>query len=250
VSVNSNYLDVPVSRVDGFVYRVIKTCRLFDLLSGRENVLVKPKLWDDPFENFILRSHYIRKGEPVIIGHRDHFFGQCWTLQTASDAMWRIYSPDSRGLRIRTTIRKLAESLSVWRAHWAGQEVFVGKVRYLKREELLAFGKSILRGEKGQLTHRNLARTLLAKRLAFKHEREVRLLFTPHDFHNFTSDLVRYPVEPNNLIDQVMLDPRMDKTDAASLKRRIEEAGFAGEIKRSSLYDPPPDLEIPWQPKR
>ena len=99
-----------------------------------------------------------------------------------------------------------------------------------------------------QLTRRNLARTLLVKRPAFKHEREVRLIFTPHDFHNFTNDLLRYPVEHNSLIDQIMLDPRMDKAEAGALKHRIRAAGFTGEIKRSLLYAPPPDLRIPLEP--
>jgi hypothetical protein len=245
----NNYLDIPASQGDDFVYRIIKTCRLFDLLSASKNVLVRPKLWDDPFENFILSSHFIRNGERVTIGHRDHFYGQCGTFQRASDAMWRIYSPDSRAIRIRSTIRRLAESLSTWRGHRAGQEAFIGRVRYLKSQDLLAFGRSLLQGHEGPLTDRNLARTLLVKRPAFKHEREARLLFTPQDFHRFKSDLLRYPVKPNSLIDQVMLDPRMGKAEAAILKQKIRAAGFAGEIKRSLLYAPPPDLMIPLEPK-
>jgi hypothetical protein len=242
----SNYLYILASRRDDFVYRIVETRRLFDFLKTGENVLVKPELWNDPFENFILRSHFIWNGEPVTIGHREYFFGQCWTLQKASDALWRIYSPNSTGVRIRSTVRKLAQSLSNWRGEWAAQEAYVGKVQYLKNQDLLAFGKSILQGHKGPLTYKNLARTLLAKRPAFRHEREIRLLFTPHDFHNFTNCMVRYPVDPNNFVDQIMLDPRMDEADAAILKRKIAAAGFDGPIKRSLLYAPPPDLKIPW----
>ncbi|HEY1205715.1 MAG: DUF2971 domain-containing protein [Bryobacteraceae bacterium] len=248
MSTDNNYLDIPAAGRDGFIYRIIKTCYLFKLLSTGKNVLVRPKLWDDPFENFILHSHFISNGEPVIIDARDHFYGQCWTFERASDAIWRIYSPNSKAVRIRSTIRRLAESLSSWRGNWAVQEAFIGRVRYLKSQDLVAFGNSVLRGHEGPLTHRTLARTLLVKRPAFKHEREVQLLFTPHDFHNFTRDLLPYPVEPNSLIDQVVLDPRMDNPKAAILKRKIRAAGFAGEIKRSLLYAPPPDLRIPWEP--
>jgi hypothetical protein len=162
--------------------------------------------------------------------------------------MWRIYSPASNAVRIRSSIRRLVESLNGWRGPWAIQEAFIGRVRYLKSQDLLAFGRSVLQGDEGPLTHRNLARTLLVKRPAFKHEREVRLLFTPHDFHQFTCDFLRYPTDPNELIDQVMLDPRMDKAEAAILRQEITAAGFAGQIKRSLLYAPPPDLKIPWEP--
>ena len=248
VNTQSNYLDIPAFQHDGFVYRIVKTEHLFKFLRARENVLVKPECWDDPFENFILKSHFIRKGEPVMIAHRDYFYGQCWTLQQASDAMWRIYSPDSRAVRIRSTIRKLAESLRDWRGEWSSQEAYVGKVRYLKNQDLLAFGRSIHQCHKGPLTYKNLAATLLVKRPAFKHEREIRLLFTPHDFHNFTDPIVHYPVEPNDFVDQVTLDPRMDKADAAALTKKIADAGFHGPIRRSLLYAPPPDLMIPWEP--
>ena len=68
-----NYLDIPSSKRDGHVYRIIKTTRLFEFLKTGENVLVKPELWDDPFENFILKSHFIRDGEPSGPGLRDYF---------------------------------------------------------------------------------------------------------------------------------------------------------------------------------
>jgi hypothetical protein len=243
MNADSNYLGIPASRRNAFIYRIIKSSYLLDLLSRSENFLVKPKKWDDPFENFILRSHLIRRGQQVSIGHRDHFYGQCWTFQAASDAMWRIYSNSNEpGVRIRSTIRRLVGSLSSWRGSWSAQEAFIGKVRYLKSKDLLAFGRSVLQRP---LTYRNMAGTLLVKRPAFKHEREVRLLFTPHDFDKFTDDCLRYPVNPNALIDQVMLDPRMDKADAAILKQKIKAARFAGDIKQSWLYAPPPDLKIP-----
>lgn len=247
---DDNYLDIPSSKRDGYVYRIIKTTRLFEFLKKGENVLVKPELWDDPFENFVLKSHFIRDGEPVAIGPRDHSYGQCWTLQQASDAMWRIYSPRSNAVRIRTSVRKLAEGMRKWRGSWAAQESFVGKVRYLKDADLVAFGRSVLQGKHGPLTNENLARTLLVKRPAFRHEREIRLLFTPHDFHNFKERIVRYPADVNVLVDQIMLDPRMDEARAEVLKRKIQDAGFSGSVKRSLLYAPPPDLQVTWNPTR
>src|SRR5712692_2119511 len=65
----NNYLGIPAWQRDAFVYRIVKTERLLRFLRTGENVLVKPALWEDPFENFILKSHFIRKGEPVVIGH-------------------------------------------------------------------------------------------------------------------------------------------------------------------------------------
>ena len=242
----ANYLDISPEEYDQRIYRIMSVKRLLSLLANRENVLVKPECWDDPFENFILRSHFVQNGQKVEIADRDHFWGQCWTLHQASDAMWRIYSSGSNGVRIRSTVRKLANSVVRWRREWSAQELYVGRVRYLSSAKLLAFGKSALGCKDGPLTRRTLAATLLVKRPAFRHEREIRLLFTPHDFHSFPHQRFVYPIEPSDVVDQVMLDPRLDESAAASLKAQIADAGFHGPIKRSLLYAPPPDLLIPY----
>ena len=94
-----NLINLSLDDLDRYVYRIISLKRLKELLLNEENVLVKPALWDDPFENFILNSKVrLKSGELATFGFRDDFFGQCWTLNKASDAMWRIYSPDSAGV--------------------------------------------------------------------------------------------------------------------------------------------------------
>src|SRR5262249_44373834 len=163
---------------DQRIFRIISVEHLMTLLASRENVLVKPECWKDPFENFVLKSHFVHQEQQVEINHRHYFWGQCWTLHPETDAMWRIYSCHSKGVRIRSTVRKLANSIVRWRGEWATQEVYVGKVRYMKSRDLLVFGRSTLECNDEPLSYRNLAATLLIKRPAFKHEREIRLLFT------------------------------------------------------------------------
>jgi hypothetical protein len=160
--------------------------------------------------------------------------------------MWRIYSPESEAVRIRSTVRKLAESLWRCRGEWARREVFIGKVQYLTAKKLETFAKGFLRSEDGRLSMRLFATSLLVKRPAFKHEREVRLIFAPQDENAASSDLYCYPVNPNEFIDQIMIDPRKAKHEANSLKREIKsKTEFAGQIKRSLLYAPPPAWTIP-----
>ena len=90
------------------------------------------------------------------------------------------------------------------------------------------------------------AKTLLVKRPAFKHEREVRLICRPHDEGNVDSDLFSYPVDPQELIDQIMIDPRVAEDEAEALKRDIRSrTGFKGKILRSLLYAAPPSWTIP-----
>lgn len=199
-----------------------------------------------PFENFILKCPIqLPDGKHVAIGSRDQFYGQCWTLQSASDAMWRIYSPNSNAVRLRTTIRKLASSLWEHCGELAPNEAFIGRVRYLPHRELEKFAKGFLRSRAGTLSMGLFATSLLVKRPAFKHEREVRLLYAPHDKSKAVEDLFSYTIDPNKLIDQIMIDPRMATDEANTLRQEIKlRTGFVGAVKRSLLYAPPPSWTI------
>jgi hypothetical protein len=108
----SSYLNLSPKDLDVNVYRVIPLTRLYELFETRTNVLVSPKKWEDPFEKIVLRG----------------LFGQCWTRHKASDAMWRIYSPQSEGVRLRTTVRALLSGLSKSLPHPA--RAFIGGVGY------------------------------------------------------------------------------------------------------------------------
>ncbi len=150
-----------------FVYQIISVNRLYELFTARENVLVRPSRWDDPFENFILKSRArLRDGTIVGFGFNNDFYGQCWTLKQASDAMWRIYSPKTDGVRIRTTVNKLLRSLSRELGEWAQVQCFVGKVRYLSDQQLKEFGNHVFADG---LNPTSIAETLLVKRRAFDH---------------------------------------------------------------------------------
>ena len=232
----TNYLNLRDGDKDRYVYRIIPVKRHYDLFTKRENVLVRPARWEDPFENFILNSKArLPDGEIVQFSFNNDFYGQCWTLLTTSDAMWRIYSPGAQSVRIRTTVRKLVDSLSTALGEWANVQVFIGKVHYLTDKQLLSFADNVFAHGLNPVA---LAETLLVKRKAFVHEKEVRLLYFEKS-NRSAEDLFHYDVNPNALVDQIMIDPHLSKDDADDLKEKIkDETGFTGTIKRSLLYAP------------
>jgi hypothetical protein len=240
---DNNYLDLSEADKDRYVYRIISTARLYELFANHENVLVRPSMWEDPFENFILNAPAkLGDGTVVRFEFNNSYYGQCWTLTAASDAMWRIYSPNSDGVRIRTTIRKLATSLSYGLGQWAHIQAFIGKVQYLSDKALFQFANNVF---VNGLNSTALARTLLVKRFAFKHERELRLLYSDND-NAPANNLFRYAIDPHALVDQIMIDPRLPSATVDVLKKQIRDTtGFKGSIKRSLLYALPKNMIFP-----
>jgi hypothetical protein len=238
-----NLINFSNSDEDRQIYRIVTTERLYQLFADGENVLVRPSKWDDPFENFVLNARgRMNDGRLVQFGFNNDFYGQCWTLQRASDAMWRIYSPKQQSIRIRTTVKKLWTSLTARLGEWAHVQAFIGRVRYLPTQKLIAFANTVLRDG---LSPTALAGTLLVKRPAFIHEKEVRLLYLEKD-KTPESDVFAYKIDPNALIDQIMTDPRLSHDEANTIESEIrKKTGYRGAIKRSLLYAPPRDLIFP-----
>ena len=115
-----NIINLRDEEVNKHVYRVMSLRRFYELFSNQENVLVRPSKWEDPFENFILNAQVrLSDGTIAKFGFRNDFYGQCWTKLTSSDALWRIYSPEKTGIRVRTTVENLFASLYGPLHEWA-----------------------------------------------------------------------------------------------------------------------------------
>lgn len=110
--VEDNCIQLP--KLDMPIYRVFSAKRFRETFRDRKLALVRAKLWDDPFENFLYQVRCVcaQTGQPISIESlRRRLYGQCWTLLQESDAMWRIYAPRKNGVMVRTTIRKLINAI-------------------------------------------------------------------------------------------------------------------------------------------
>ena len=127
--------------LDTKIYRIFTFDRFKELIESNELVLVNPEMWDDPFENFFLKANAIDgQGNTVDFSNlRKMWYGQCWTKNEDTDAMWRIYSPDKNGVRISTTVRKLFNTIYNKNDKFASLKYFIGNVNYQTKDELNKF---------------------------------------------------------------------------------------------------------------
>jgi len=237
-----NYLFIADSEKKRNIYRIMPYEYLLDMFTSSENVLPKPESWDDPFEHFLLKSQIqTKEGKIIEYPFHEDMYAQCWSLENKSDALWRIYTTEGgSGIRVRTSIEKLADGLS---ANLGGMnadlKAYIGKVKYLPNGKMVNFARSIF-SETG-LDVDDVFKTLLMKRPAFKHEREVRLMY--QSFDEDKPELFRYGIDVHDLVDQIMINPLLDEKAANQLKEKIrDETGYTGSILRSMMYQPPKKL--------
>jgi len=239
---NQNIIHITKEELERPLYRILPFSRLIEMFETEKLTLLSPSIWDDPFENFILKSTFLINKKKIQFQTRNQCFGQCWTLKSVSDAMWRIYSPDKASVRIKTRVKKLGTSLSSAVAV-PDVSAFMGRVKYL--------GSKKLNNQAGKLAEnilatsgKYLAKSLLFKRSAFSHEREVRLLYFDHE-DMVKGNVFSFKINPHDLIETVLVDPRATEQTVDLYKYYLKnQLNFKGRVKRSVLYDPPKELTI------
>lgn len=237
---NKNFINFKKGELDKSIYRVFARERFIELFVTKKLTLVRPKLWDDPFENFIMNATgELHNGLKFQTTFREHFYGQCWTLKRESDAIWRIYSPDKDGVKVKTTIRKLFDALYSQSGKYKDISCFIGKVQYSITKKLLEqlSDPDIMRSNLTDTTGRGQASTLLLKRIAFSHEKEVRLIYNSQK--NIHSDIYKFDINPFELFDQIVFDPRMSYSNFKTDKNLLKSWGYKKSIVKSILYKVP-----------
>ena len=234
-----NFLFIDHEKLDTTIYRIFPIHRFLEILDTNKLTLVKPKLWDDPFENALLSSTFIMSGEETSIEARNSVYGQCWTWHRESDAMWRIYSPNKDGIRVSTTPRKLLTALHEEIERFEKVRGFLGQVQYATSKDLInKFQKIELLKTDGS----GIAESLLYKRKAFQHENEVRLIYLGQDGLR-QEDIFKFDIEPTELFDVLLFDPRINPYLKKAYKSQILKKGKF-EFRRSSLYEAPKNLKF------
>jgi hypothetical protein len=225
---------------DTKIYRIFPRTYFLQLFQENRNALVLPTKWKDPFENVFLKADVVvsATGEKGKFEFHDDVYGQCWTLETASDAMWQIYSREKDSVRVRTTVGKLFASLCDRHNDWAHVSCYIGRVEYLTETDLKEFGRTVF---KSFPPSEAVARSLLVKRRAYKHENEVRIIYFQPSDTKYTNGVYSYSLEPRSIIDQVMVDGRVAYSDFLPFKKQVMElTGLsASQVKLSLLYRQP-----------
>jgi len=212
------------------LYRLITFEQLLDCMVNRRFTFIKYKLFDDPWEGFYHKGlHQINEYDSYAVLGEDRSFIMCFTKRKNSDAMWRIYSKNGRGVQIITNVGRLRKLVAGRRSDFDCHLKSVCYSNDLEKEDF--FVKNFPNAS----IQEKALECLFHKREAFDHEEEVRLALYSHKDRP-DSDLQYLYSDPNNVIETVILDPRIDKRTEDLQKMTIQKLGFKGIVKKSALY--------------
>lgn len=157
----------------------------------------------------------------------------CWhRADYESDAMWRLYAAQGKGLAICSTPERMRNAFPPFRLQ-RGQPrpdtMWAGEVRYA---DLLTVRLDV--GMEERFFH---------KHLAFSWEQEFRLAISVRDAAEWGVEIpelgMEVPVDIKLLVDKIMLGPELAEEDRRKLMEHAEAAGLADRITKSSLCGRP-----------
>lgn len=254
--IKTNSICLKESVFDVPIYRIYKLSRFKHLLGKNTDGLVSPTKWYDPFENFFLQNTKVKVSEnesPIPLQNlAEDWYGQCWSFEKETDAMWRIYCPCPKietGVKVKSTIRKLFENLQKVDSTNPQLQFFVGRVCYFTEHKIKQFMSKTTFSQIASSSGKEFARLLCIKRDEFKHESELRILFQDLDIgagKRGVEGVFDYQLDPNVVFEEIVLDPRITEQQENVQKAELINLGSALQIRKSTLYQSP-SFEIPLQ---
>ena len=237
------YLDTPIYKYIPFKYLKL-------MIQNSSLYFGSVSSWEDVYENWFLKEKMVlpsgEKGNAMDL--IPGVFGQSWTLQEESDAMWRIYSKvdkkqpdylDDTAVRIKTTGRKLFDVIYTDDKDY--NTSYIGVVTYLSQNDFLKMQNSLSPLNPLYLNE-VFVTSYFFKRTPFEHEQEVRpILIYPPKHENFGKDSVSFDIDFDNLIDEMVTDPRLTSGEYGTVRGQLIGLGAkSNKVRNSELYSIPP----------
>ena len=110
-----------------FIYRYLPIERFLEVMQTNKLAFVSPKLWNDPFDNFLFKQKIENKSTFL-----NKLYVLCFTHNPHSQAYWKTYAKE--GYCVRLKIRS-KEFLSLMLNE--KNRVWLGKMKYIRETKLI-----------------------------------------------------------------------------------------------------------------
>lgn len=227
-----------IESMDLVMYKYIKLDYVLNMLETGKFRFDNIKKWEDVYENFVDKEdvnllNSTKDGN--MLGST--LFGQSWTTQEESDAMWRIYSNTGYVVRVMTVYPLLFHVLVEWMTDHKDTPttITIDHVYYADENEINEWLLSnspmnlwafIELQEEG----------IFIKRREFEHEKEVRAIL--RSSKNDKREYIELNFDPHKVFREIVIDPRVSEDEFIRQRDCLVNRGFdMSKIRKSTLYD-------------
>ena len=132
--------------------------------------------------------------------------------------MWQIFTQNSEGLAIQSTIGRLQNAVIAEKNH----EQYIGEVNYIDyKKEYIPFDDMFF--------------PFLFKRKSFQYEREVRIISDISSANIKINDGMKIDVDINQLIEKIYIHPKSENWYKNLVIELVSKLGFDFTIEKSDL---------------
>lgn len=213
---------------DTIVWKYLDLSKFLDLLLSKKLFMSRSDKFEDQYEGTFSEPTFeeIKKlaaDNPEFLNyyktHREKVAISSWHInEYESFAMWQIFTQNSEGLAIQSTIERLQKA--VRRENNFDQ--YIGEVNYIDyKKEYIPFD--------------DLFFPFLFKRKSFQYEREVRILTDTSKSDIKLNDGIKINVDLKQLIEKIYIHPKSENWYKKLVIELVERLGFGFEIEKSDL---------------
>jgi hypothetical protein len=213
---------------DTIVWKYLDLSKFLDLLLSRKLFMSRSDKFEDQYEGTFSEPTFeeIKKlsiDNPDFLNyyktHRERVAISSWHInEYESFAMWQIFTQNSEGLAIQSTVKRLQEALIPENNY----KQYIGEVNYIDyKKEYIPFDDMFF--------------PFLFKRKSFQYEREVRIITDVANNNIKLNDGLKINVNINQLIEKIYIHPKSENWYKNLVIQLVKQLGFDFEIEKSDL---------------
>ncbi|CAM2807817.1 hypothetical protein SAMN05444143_10831 [Flavobacterium succinicans] len=226
------YLDNPNIKLpedpETIVWKYLDLSKFLDLLLSKKLFMSRSDKFEDQYEGTFSEPTFeeirkLSKDKPDFLNyyktHREKVAISSWHInEYESFAMWQIFTQNSEGLAIQSTIGRLQKALEP--EHHFDQ--YIGEVNYIDyKKEYIPFD--------------DLFFPFLYKRKSFQYEREVRIISDVSQNNIKLNDGLKINVVVNELIEKIYIHPKSENWYKNLVIELVDKLGYQINIEKSDL---------------
>jgi len=220
--------NIKLPHPDTVVWKYLDLSKFLDLLLSHKLFMSRSDKFEDQYEGTFSEPTFeemkkLSADNPEFLAyyktHREKVAVSSWHInEYESFAMWQIFTGNSEGLAIRSTVGRLQKAL-VPEKHYPQ---YIGEVNYIDyKKEYIPFDDAFF--------------PFLFKRKSFQYEREIRVITDVTSYGTTINDGLKVSVDICQLIDKIYIHPKSENWYKRLVIELLKRLDFDFDIEKSDL---------------